>query len=282
MRSRKTSKASIYTCEKAMPARHLVTTTEKDRLSSTYLSPTRGKNYRFWEMDALGKDGVINHHRIEAYPPGKVGEQMIELKQVALPIAVYGITWRPLTGTEDQRQGLYGDELKIFNVTTERVLAVRTLFFYAITDTTVDASGETLPIPGGQKLYRFATCPNYNPGPDDSYPDLRPRLLVVTFRDDTHIAPSCDLRGLHGSMAAVASWRWRDALFEGPFGRSPGRTKFAEPSSDRAMRFTSLEHRSDMGAILFIPVWAGALSRQIDMSHGVSDRDRNHQGQDCN
>ena len=148
---------------------------EKDRLSSTYLSPTRGKNYRFWEMDALGKDGVINHHRIEAYPPGKTGEQMIELKQVALPVAVYGITWRPLTRTEDQRQGLYGDELKIFNVTTERILAVRTLFFYAITDTTVDASGETLPIPGGQELYRFATCPNYNPGLDDSYPDLRPR-----------------------------------------------------------------------------------------------------------
>jgi len=27
--------------------------------------------------------------------------------------------------------------------------------------------------------------------------------------------------------------RWRDAMFEGPFGRSPGRTKFAEPSSDK-------------------------------------------------
>jgi hypothetical protein len=89
---------------------------EKDRLSSTYLSPTTGKNYRFWEMDALGKAGAINHHRIEAYPLGKAGEQMIDLKQVALPVAVYGITWRPLTGTEDQRQGLYGDELKIFNV----------------------------------------------------------------------------------------------------------------------------------------------------------------------
>ena len=148
---------------------------EKDRLSTTYLSPTTGKNYRFWEMDALGKAGAINHHRIEAYPLGKAGEQMIDLKQVALPVAVYGITWRPLTGTEDQRQGLYGDELKIFNVKTERVLAVRTLFFYAITDTTVNASGETLPIPGGHKLYRFAACPNYNPGSDDSYTDLRPR-----------------------------------------------------------------------------------------------------------
>jgi hypothetical protein len=148
---------------------------EKDRLSSTYLSPTRGKGYRFWEMDALGKAGVINHDLIEPYPLGKVGEQMIELKQVSLPVALYGITWRPLTGSEDQRQGLYGDETKIFDVKTERVLAVRTLFFYAITDTTVDASGEALRIPSGQKLYRFATCHNYNPGRDDSYPDLRPR-----------------------------------------------------------------------------------------------------------
>ena len=148
---------------------------EKDRFSSTYLSPARGKNYRFWEIDALGKAGVINHQRIEPYPLGKAGDEMIDLKQVALPVAVYGITWRPLTSTEDQRQGLYGDELKIFEVKTERVLAVRRLFFYAITDTTVNASGETLPIPGGQKLYRFATCPNYNPGSDDAYPDLRPR-----------------------------------------------------------------------------------------------------------
>ena len=148
---------------------------EKDRLSSTYLSPTKGKKYRFWEMDALGKAGVINHHHIEPYPLGKAGDEMIELKQVALPVAVYGITWRPLTSPEDQRQGLYGDELKIFDVKTERVLAVRRLFFYAITDTTVNASGETLPLPGGHKVSRFATCPNYNPGLDDSYPDLRPR-----------------------------------------------------------------------------------------------------------
>jgi hypothetical protein len=148
---------------------------EKDRLSSTYLSPTKGRNYRFWEMDAVGKSGGIHHHRIEPYPLGKPGEQMIELKQVEVPAAVYGITWRPLTDTEDQRQGLYGDELKIFDVKTERVLAVRTVFFYAITETTVDASGEPLRAPGGNKPYRFATCPNYNPGPDDAYPDLRPR-----------------------------------------------------------------------------------------------------------
>jgi len=148
---------------------------EKDRLSSTYLSPRRGNNYRFWEMDAMGKPDVIYHHRIEAYPAGKVGEQMIELKQLSLPVAVYGITWRALTGAEDQRQGLYGDELKIFNVQTGQLLAVRTVFFYAVTETTVNASGETLPLPVGNKPYRFAACPNYNPGSDDAYPDLRPR-----------------------------------------------------------------------------------------------------------
>ena len=148
---------------------------EKDRLSSTYLSPARGTNYRFWEMDALGKAGGVSHHRIEAYTAGKPGEQMIELKQVPLPVSLYGMTWRPLTGIEDQRQGLHGDETTIFDVKTERVLAVRTVYYYAISDTTVNALGEPLPVPNGHKLYRFATCPNYNPGPDYAYADLRPR-----------------------------------------------------------------------------------------------------------
>jgi hypothetical protein len=31
--------------------------------------------------------------------------------------------------------------------------------------------------------------------------------------------------------------RWRDAMSEGPFGRSPGRTKLAEPSSSGTVRF---------------------------------------------
>ena len=48
---------------------------------------------------------------------------------------------------------------------------------------------------------------------------------------------SRDLRWMHGAVAVVASWRWRDAVFEDPFGRSPEWIKFAEPSSDSAMRF---------------------------------------------
>jgi hypothetical protein len=67
-----------------------------------------------------------------------------------------------------------------------------------------------------------------------------------------------DLRGVHGPVTAVAfspsptlhaprralvPRRWRDAMSEGPFGRSPGRTKLAEPSSDRDMRIPpSPEH----------------------------------------
>src|SRR6476660_2062658 len=35
--------------------------------------------------------------------------------------------------------------------------------------------------------------------------------------------------------------RWRDAVFEGPSGRSLGRTKFAEPRSDRPCGFTIAE-----------------------------------------
>jgi hypothetical protein len=38
--------------------------------------------------------------------------------------------------------------------------------------------------------------------------------------------------------------RWRDAVFEGPFGRSPGRIKFGEPSSGRAVRLHSSPEQS--------------------------------------
>src|SRR6476660_5847934 len=41
---------------------------------------------------------------------------------------------------------------------------------------------------------------------------------------------------------ALSLWsprRWRDAMFVGQFGRSPGRPKFAEPSNDRAVRLSS-------------------------------------------
>ena len=48
---------------------------------------------------------------------------------------------------------------------------------------------------------------------------------------------SRDLRWVHGPTAAVAYWRWRDALFEGPFRQRLGRTEFAEPSRDRALQF---------------------------------------------
>ena len=72
------------------------------------------------------------------------------------------------------------------------------------------------------------------------------------------------LARLHGFVAAVAiltlptlgaprralsQGRWRDAMFEDPFGRSPGRNKFAEPSSDRGMRLTSLEQMERYGRL---------------------------------
>ena len=83
-------------------------------------------------------------------------------------------------------------------------------------------------------------------------PVYAPAKLVFSFAGRWMVA-FCDLRVVHDLVAAVAilthptpgraktrpfpRWRWRDAVFEGPFGRSPGRTKLAEPSRDRVMRF---------------------------------------------
>ena len=52
-------------------------------------------------------------------------------------------------------------------------------------------------------------------------------------------------------------------MFEGPFGRSPGRTKFAEPSNDRAVRF--IQRWSKKAAIHFLcPFLACAFGEQGD------------------
>jgi hypothetical protein len=59
-------------------------------------------------------------------------------------------------------------------------------------------------------------------------------LVLPSTEVDGGVSATC------GGCMALSLWspkRWRDAMFEGPFGRSPGRTKFAETSSDRAVRF---------------------------------------------
>ena len=50
------------------------------------------------------------------------------------------------------------------------------------------------------------------------------------------------------------------AVFEGPFGRSPGRTKFAEPNNDRFMRFI---HRwSSRPPLHFLFIFGGARAQR--------------------
>ena len=97
---------------------------------------------------------------------------------------------------------------------------------------------------------------------------ILPSLLAAFFGNDIHIAPSCDLRG-HMALSvryfSPAQPRARqDApfsqaamairMFEVPFRPWSRMEQVAEPSNDRAMRFTSLEQSSDMGVILFILV----------------------------
>jgi hypothetical protein len=79
------------------------------------------------------------------------------------------------------------------------------------------------------------------------------------------IALACDLRGAQRAVTAIASWRGRDAVLEGPFGRSPGWIQFAEPSGDTALRFAP--RMSSEGLSTSTSKFCGAKQRQ---SHAVS------------
>src|SRR6478752_5794775 len=87
--------------------------------------------------------------------------------------------------------------------------------------------------------------------------DLGARFLLV--RSWKWMVASCDLRWVHGLWlgspfspaqpwsrqdAPFPRWRWRDAVFEDPFGRSHGWIKFAEPRSDRPCGFTIAEQQA--------------------------------------
>ena len=80
------------------------------------------------------------------------------------------------------------------------------------------------------KLARFSV-----PGAGWISPNVRAH--ADSFSAGWTVGATCDLREVHGATAAVVFRRWRDAMFEGPFGRSPEWIKLAEPSSSGTVRF---------------------------------------------
>jgi hypothetical protein len=123
------------------------------------------------------------------------------------------------------------------------------------------------------------------------------------------IVHACDLRGAQCAVTAIArshppnpgaprrafsQGRWRDAMFEDPFGRSPGWIKFAESSGDTALRFAprlsseaypprppSLRTQAAAGPCGFTSRWSSghtssragySASTGIDQAGGLSAR----------
>lgn len=150
---------------------------EDDRLPHSYMAPILGRHYTFWEMDSFRIEGMVEHHTLNITVQGKGRAKWGQTHaQIPHPEAVYGIRWKYLTSSEDQRKGLYGEKLTIFDVKTQETLATRKVFFYVVRDGIIDASGQTaiyMRVPM-VSLYRFVSCPNYSPGKDDSYTDQRP------------------------------------------------------------------------------------------------------------
>ena len=69
---------------------------------------------------------------------------------------------------------------------------------------------------------------SHPPNPGQSTSPTDPPIALQSFTRD----------------APFPRWRWRDAVFEDPFGRSHGWIKFAEPRSDRPCGFTIAEQQA--------------------------------------
>ena len=75
-------------------------------------------------------------------------------------------------------------------------------------------------------------------------PIVRPSSLVFSSRQKMDGRLLRLARGA-GTYCCGRLWRWRDALFEGPFGRSPGRTKLRSQTAIGPCGFTHRLRRAD-------------------------------------
>src|SRR5215813_6051590 len=75
------------------------------------------------------------------------------------------------------------------------------------------------------------------PSPPGGQADWSPTVRVIRTRERRRVA-ACDLRWVQPCRCGRL-WRWRDVLFEGPFGPWSRTERVAEPSSERAVGFHS-------------------------------------------
>ena len=147
---------------------------ENERHGTSYVSPSKRRYYQFVEyIDHKRKQGVLHYSR-ETDPQHS---QSIRLSE---PRARYEVTWKTLTNHRDQTRGLHGEELTIIDRSTNKVLATRTIFYYALDHQFNTFDGVWQPIPSVHP-YQITTCKNYHPVWDSPSGDARLPRDSYTF-----------------------------------------------------------------------------------------------------
>jgi len=146
------------------------------RIWNSYISPTLGRNYTFWEAYMPWRGNLIGNRRLIPRGNGMQGDTKSSYKEIETPESRYGVTWKQLTTEAEQRDMLLGDETKIYQIKTGKTMAVRRIYFYVLGASSV-AIGEGRYIqPPERRNFDFVrTCSNYSPPDDDAYIDRRPR-----------------------------------------------------------------------------------------------------------
>jgi hypothetical protein len=141
----------------------------------SYVMPSLGRLYLFREVTSLRQEGLIDHYEYR-YEKGPTDKPVIKsvTQQLTQPKARYGIRWEALTSPDEQRHGLHGDRVSVFDLNTKDVLATRTIYFYAVSSGTATASGRMINIPHPAQASWFQTCRNYSLESDSQYRDGRP------------------------------------------------------------------------------------------------------------
>jgi hypothetical protein len=132
---------------------------ESERYPMMYVMPKLGRHYRFVEIGPFRHRGQGIEHRPAVPQPGETTD-ISTYTTLTEPQASYGFKWKALTTRQEQLQGLHGDEVTIFHIKTQEVLATRKIFFYVIKGGLINADGYPIAVPSDAG--KFVTCKNYS------------------------------------------------------------------------------------------------------------------------
>ena len=150
---------------------------QKEIQFGSYVNHRSGRHYWFWEHPSYREEGKYKKTNIKYDTNARIPQIKHMNEIIEKPTALHGVRIESLLDKKENRKGLYGNKLTIYELETNDILAERTLYHYEIKNHLERSNGSKLYLPRAiaSKKHYVATCRNYSVELEREYNDHIPR-----------------------------------------------------------------------------------------------------------